>query len=304
MFKNYFKIAWRNLVKNKTFSLINIAGLASGLACFILIALYVADELSYDRFNKKADRIYRIHGDIVFGGNKLRLAVASDPMGAALKKDYPQVEEYVRFFNSQGSKLIKKGNEFINENNVAHADSTLFDVFTLPVIAGDAKTALNEPNTVVISESAAKKYFGSAEVVGKSIETDDNGSTLYKVAAVIKDIPHNSHFNFNMIFSMDNVQYQWGNFLSNNHQTYLLLKPGTDYKSFEKNFPQFITKYVVPQASQFMQIKSMEEFEKAGNKLEYSLMPLTDIHLHSDRTAEMGVNGNMQYVYKIGRAHV
>ena len=297
MFKNYFKIAWRNLVKNKTFSFINIIGLASGLACFILIALYVADELSYDRFNEKAGRIYRINSDIIFGGNKLYLAVASDPMGATLKKDYPQVEEFVRFFNSRGSKLVKKGKEFIRENNVAHADSTIFDVFTLPVIAGDAKTALNEPNTVVISESAAKKYFSTTDVVGKNIETDDNGSTLYKVTAVIKDIPHNSHFNFDMIFSMDNVQYQWGNFLSNNHQTYLLLRPGTDYKEFEKNFKQVINKYILPQAAQFMEIKSMDEFEKAGNKLEYSLMPLTEIHLRSDRVPELGVNGNIQYVY-------
>jgi putative ABC transport system permease protein len=297
MFQNYFKIAWRNLVKNKTFSFINIIGLASGLACFILIALYVADELSYDRFHEKADRIYRINSDIVFGGNKLHLAVASDPMGATLKKDYPQVEEFVRFFASGGSKLVKKGNEFIRENNVSHADSTLFDVFTLPVISGDGKTALNEPNTVVISESAAKKYFGTTDVVGKNVETDDNGSTLYKVTAVIKDIPHNSHFTFDMIFSMDNVNYQWGNFLSHNHQTYLLLKPGTDHRAFEKNFVPFIDKYVVPQAAQFMQIKSMDEFEKAGNKLEYSLMPLSEIHLRSDRVAELNVNGNSQYVY-------
>jgi putative ABC transport system permease protein len=297
MFKNYFKIAWRNLVKNKTFSFINIVGLASGLACFILIALYVADELSYDRFNEKAGRIYRINSDIVFGGNKLHLAVASDPMGAALKKDYPQVEEFVRFFSSGGSKLIKKGNEFIRENNVSHADSTLFDVFTLPIIAGNSKTALNDPNTVVISESAAKKYFATTDVVGKSIETNDNGSTLYKITAVMKDIPHNSHFDFDMIFSMDNVQYQWGNFLSHNHQTYLLLKPGTDYKEFEKNFKQFINKYVIPQAAQFMEIKSMDDFEKAGNKLEYTLIPLTDIHLRSDRVPEMNVNGNIQYVY-------
>jgi putative ABC transport system permease protein len=297
MIKNYFKIAWRNLVKNKTFSFINIIGLASGLACFILIALYVADELSYDRFNEKAGRIYRINSDVIFGGNELHLAVASDPMGATLKKDYPQVEEFVRFFTSRGSKLIKKGNEFIRENNVAHADSTLFDVFTIPVIAGEAKTALNEPNTVVISESIAKKYFATTDAVGKNIETDDNGKTLYKVTAVIKDIPHNSHFTFDMIFSMDNVNYQWGNFLSHNHQTYLLLKPGTDHKAFEKHFPQFIDKYVVPQAAQFMQIKSMDEFKKAGNKLEYGLMPLTDIHLRSGRVAELNVNGNIQYVY-------
>ncbi len=297
MINNYLKIAWRNLLKNKTFSLINIAGLASGLACFILIALYVADELSYDRFNEKASRIYRINADIVFGGNKLHMAVTADPMGAILKKDHPEVEQYVRMYASSGAKLVKKRNAFINEQNVAHADSTLFDVFTLPVISGDTKNALNEPNTVVITESTAKKYFGTADAVGKTIETNDNNSTLYKVTAVIKDIPHNSHFNFDFIFSMDNADYQWGQFTSHNFHTFLLLKPGVNYKVFEKNFSQFIDKYVMPQVRQFMDIKSMDEMEKSGNKLEYSLMPLTDIHLHSDRFPELGVNGSIQYVY-------
>ena len=134
MIKNYMKVAWRNLVKNKVFSLINIVGLATGLTCFILITLYVSDELSYDRFNENADRIYRINSFIKLGGSELRLAVSSDPMGAVLKKDFPQVEEYVRFYNSNGSKSIRKGNEFINENAVTHADSTLFRVFTLPAL--------------------------------------------------------------------------------------------------------------------------------------------------------------------------
>ncbi|MDN3655923.1 ABC transporter permease [Ferruginibacter paludis] len=297
MLKNYFKIAWRNLVKNKAFSVINITGLASGLACFILIALYVADELSYDRFNEKANRIYRVNTDIVFGGTNLHMATTCDPMGATLKRDYPQVEEYVRFYNSNGSKLVKKGNEFINENNVVHADSTLFDVFTLPAVGGNTKTALNEPNTVVINASTAMKYFGTTDAVGKTIETNENNSTLYKVTAVIKDIPHNAHFNFDFIFSMDNVQYDFGNYLSCNHQTYIVLKEGTDYKVFEKNFAQVAEKYVLPQASQFLNISSLADFKKAGNKLEYTLMPLTDIHLHSDRSPELGINGSVEYVY-------
>ena len=297
MIKNYFKIAFRQLLRNKGYTAINIFGLAIGLASFLLISLYVIDEWSYDRYNKKADRIYRINADIRFGGTDMRLTVSSDPMGPTLKKDYPQVEEYVRIYASGGTKLIRKGNEFIDEANVAHADSTLFDVFTLPAVSGDAKTALNEPNTVVITESTAKKYFGSTDAIGKTIETRDRNTELYKVTAVIKDIPHSSHFNFDFIFSMDNVDYDFGNYLSNNFQTYLLLKPGTDYKEFEKNFTQVINKYVLPQASQFMEIKSMDDFEKAGNKLVYSLMPLTDIHLYSDRNPELGVNGNIQYVY-------
>src|SRR5688572_19814713 len=297
MIKNYLKIAWRNLIKNKTFSIINIAGLAIGLACFIFIAMFVMDEISYDRYNAKADRIYRVNSDIRFGGTELKLAVCSDPMGATLKKDYPQVEQYARIYASSGSKLVKKGDQFINEDRVAHADSTLFEVFTLSSISGDTKKALNEPNTVVITESAAKKYFSTTDAVGKTLETKDNTSTAYKVTAVIKDIPRNSHFNFDFIFSMDNVDYGWGNFLSHNFQTYIVLKPGTDYKAFEKNFIQVIDKYILPQAKQFMQINSMEEFAKSGNKLEYSLMPLTDIHLRSDRFPELSANGNIQYVY-------
>ena len=297
MLKNYLKIAWRNLLKNKTFSIINIAGLAIGLSCFILIALYVLDEISYDRFHQKADRIYRINSQIRMGGSDLRLAVASDPMGATLKKDYPQVEQYARLYASSGSKLIKKGNEFINESRVVHADSTIFEVFTLPIISGNPQTALNEPNTVVISRSAAIKYFGTEEAIGKTIETDDNNSTLYKVTAVIKDIPRNSHFHFDFLFSMDNVSYDFGNYLSHNFHTYLLLRPGVDYKAFEKNFIQYIDKYILPRAQHLMQIKSMKDWEKSGNKLEYTLLPLTKIHLYADFFAELGTNGDIQYVY-------
>lgn len=297
MIANYFKIAWRNLLKNKIFSFINVAGLAIGLCCFIMIALYVTDELSYDRFHEKADRIYRIHSDIRFGGTDLKLAVSADPTGPVLKKDYPQVEQYARIYASDGSKHIKKGKEYIVEDNVAYADSTLFDVFTLPAIAGNTKTALDDPNTVVISESAARKYFGTTDAVGKSLEVGMDDKTIYNVTAVIKDIPANSHFHFDFIFSMDNVDYQFGSYLSHNFHTYLLLREGTDYKAFEKKFDEYIVRYILPQAKQFMQINSMDEFKKAGNKLEYSLIPLTDIHLKSDRYPELGVNGNMQYVY-------
>ena len=297
MFKNYLKVAMRNLWKYKSFSIINITGLAVGLSCFLLIALYVMDELSYDRYNKNASRIYRINSDIHFGGNDLHLPVTSDMMGAALRKDYPQVEEYTRIYNSNGNKLIKKGNEYINEFHVAHVDSTFFNVFSLPAVNGDTRTALNEPNTVVLSESAAKKYFGTTDVLGKTIETNDNNSTLYKITAVITDIPANSHFHFDFLFSMKNVEYQWGQYLSHNFHTYLLLKKGADPAAVEKKFAEYTDRYVIPQAKQYMQISSMAEFEKAGNKLKYSLTPLTRIHLYSDRAFELSPSGNIQYVY-------
>lgn len=297
MIKSYIKIAWRNLIKNKTYTAINIVGLAIGLACFILISLYVVDELSYDRHHKKADRIYRVNSDLRIGGTDLHLATSSDPMGAILKDDYPQVEDIARIYNSSGSKLIKHGNRFINESRVAHADSTLFDVFTLPAIAGDTKHALNAPNTVVITKSTALRYFGSVEAVGKYLETNDRGRTVYMVTAVIEDMPRTSHFNFDFLFSMANVRYPWGSFLSHNFHTYIVLKAGTDYREFEKNFAQVIDKYIMPQAKQLMDIESIDDFNRSGNKIQYSLTPVTDIHLHSDRHPELGVNGDVQYIW-------
>lgn len=300
MFKNYIKTAWRNLLKRKVFSLINILGLAIGLACFLLISMYVVDELSFDRFHQKADRIFRVHSNIVFGGTELKLGVCSDPMGATLKKDYPEVEEFTRIYNSEGSKQIKKGNEFITEAAVTYADSTFFDVFSFEPLFGQIRNALNEPNSVVITESAAKKYFGQTNVVGQSIQTDDKENNLYRINAVIKDMPVNSHFRFDFIFSMDNVDYGFGNFLSHNFFTYILLKPGTDPLAFNRHFKEVILKYIVPQASRLMDIKSIEDFERAGNKIEYELMPLTDIHLHSDRFPELAPVGNISYVYIFG----
>jgi len=298
MLKNYLKIAWRNLAKNKTFSLINIIGLAIGLSCFLLISLYVLDELSFDRYNANAENIYRINCDLKFNGSELHLPVASDMMGATLKKDYPQVKEFTRIFRGGGNKQVKNGDNFINENNVANVDSTFFDVFTLPAIQGDTKTALNQPNTVVITASTAKKYFGTTEALGRTIETEENGKTIYKITAIIKDMPENSHFHFDFLFSMKNADYNWGSYLSNNFYTYILLQKGTDYRAFEKNMPQYILRYVFPEAQQVMHIGDLGEFEKAGNKLSYSLVPLTKIHLYStDRDFELSPNGNIQYVY-------
>jgi putative ABC transport system permease protein len=299
MIRNYLLIAWRNLKKNKTYSIINIAGLAIGLACFLLIALFVLDELSFDKYNEKADRIYRLNARIKFGGADLSYPLTSDMMGQVLKKDYPQVEDYARIYNSNGSKLIKKGNDFITEANVAYADSNLFNIFTLPAIAGDTRTALNEPNTVVITEKAANKYFGTTDAVGKTLETNDNTKTAYKVTAVIKNIPQNSHFNFDFFFSMKNLNYPWGQFLSHNFHTYIVLRKGTDYKAFEKNFLQYEDKYLLP-AIAFMGIKSMDDFKKAGNILDYSMTPVTEIHLYSDRLYEFTPPGNIQYVYIFG----
>ncbi len=297
MFKNYIKIALRSLRKNKVYSFINIIGLAIGLACFLLIALYVLDELSFDKFYPNAERIYRINASIRFGGSDLNFPLTSDMMGQMLKKDYPEVEGYTRIYNSNGNKLVKKGADYINERNVCHADSTIFRIFELPSLYGDIRNALNEPNSVVITEKIAKKYFGAADALGKTLETNDNNKTLYKVTGVIADMPHNSHFNFDFYFSMKNVQYNWGTFLSHNFHTYLLMRPGVDIQAFDKKLFDYIDRYCLPEAKQYMKINTMDDFRKSGNKIEYYLTPLNRIHLYSSLQYEFLPGGNIQYVY-------
>ncbi len=297
MLKNYFKVALRNLKRDKIYSFINISGLAIGIACCLLILLYIQNELSYDSFHKNSKRIFRINTDIKFGGTELAIPVCSDMMGPLLKQDYPQVEEYTRIYNFGGKKLVKKENNYNTEERIAYVDSTFFKVFTFPAAAGKTDRVLNEPNTVIINKSTAEKYFGGVDAVGKFIETDDNGRTLYKVTAVIEDMPENSHFKFDFLFPMKNLNYDWGNFVSSNFHTYLLLKEGVNYKEFEKNFEEYDDKYVFPYAKQHIQVNSKEEFEKAGNKIQSSLIPLTDIHLYSKRIQEMSPTGNIQYVY-------
>ncbi len=293
MIKNYFKIAWRSLLNNKVYSLLNILGLAISLACFLLVTLYVIDELSYDRYHEKAERIYRINSDITLGESQ-KLPFTSDMMGPTLKNDYPQVESFVRIYNSNGSKLLKKGTEYIKEGNLAHADSTFFKVFSLPLLNGNPATALKEPRSVVLSESSAEKYFGSADILGKSVETVQG--VEYKVTGVMKNIPPNSHFNFDFIFSMDNDIYPFGNFISHNFHTYLLLREGVKPEEIEEKFDDYFDRYLQPVAKQVLNINSREEFEAAGNKLEYSLFPVTDIHLYSDRNLEIRPGGSIQYV--------
>ena len=294
MIRNYLKIALRNLLKNKAYSFINIAGLALGLTCCLLIAMYVVDELSFDRFHKNADRIYRINADLKFGGHDYVLAVVSDPMGHTLVKDYPQVKNAVRF-REQGSFLVKKGAENLKETRVIFADSTLFDVFSFPLIYGDPKTALAAPNTVVITESTARKYFNKVDVMGETLLLDDE--TNYKITGVIKDIPKNSHIQFDFFLAMAGLEEsKQNNWLSHNFNTYLLLEEGAKIEQLAAEMDKVVEKYVGPMAQQLMQI-TMDEFRKSGNYLNYTFIPLTDIHLHSNRTAELSPNGNIQYVY-------
>ena len=229
MFRNYLKTAFRNLVKSKFYTSINIIGLAVGLSTCLLILLYVMDELSFDRYNAKADRIYRVNNEIKFGNNYADLAVSGALQGSTMVREMPQVEQYTRI-RWYGSFLVKKGSENVQEGRVGYADSTLFDVFSLPVISGNPKTALKEYHSLVITETIAKKYFNSTDALGKTLLINDTGN--YKITAVIKDIPKQSHFNFDFFVPMlENSGSNDDNWLSENWNTYILLKPNADLKT-------------------------------------------------------------------------
>jgi putative ABC transport system permease protein len=295
MLKNNILVSLRSLWKSKGFTAINILGLTVGLATCLMILLFVMDELGYDRFNKKADRIYRIDADIQFGGNRMILAVTPDPMGPTLKKDYPQVEQYVRFRNFPGKFLVKKGNQNFQENRVQFADSTLFAVFNLPLIHGNPETALVDPGSVVLNETMANKYFNSLDVVGKSIVINDTNN--FKVTGVMKDMPSQSHFVSDFFISMStNAESRENMWVFNNFNTYLLLKPGADPKQVTVRFSDMLDKYLFPQIQQMLG-SSKDAFKKGGNFANYSLMPLRDIHLRSNKTGEMGINSDIEYIY-------
>ncbi len=294
MFKNYFKTAFRNLIKNRFYTSINIAGLSIGIATCLLIFLYVVDELSYDTYNANADRIYRVNNEIKFNGNYIDLAQAPPLQGITMMREMPQVEQYTRM-SWYGSFFVKKGVENIEENRVGYADSTLFDVFTLPLIAGNAKTALKEYHSLVINEKVAKKYFNSTDVVGKTMLINDTGN--YKITAVIKDIPKQSHFNFDFFVPMlENRGSNEDTWLSENYSTYILLKKNADAKQVAAQLNPFMDKHVGPQLQSVVNI-SIDEFKKSGGYIRASLTPLSAIHLHSNKTAELDGNGNAEYVY-------
>ncbi|MGZ3776437.1 MAG: ABC transporter permease [Mucilaginibacter sp.] len=294
MIRNYLKTAFRNLLKNKGFTAINVLGLALGLATCLLIVFYVFDELSFDKYNVNADRIYRINNDIKFGGNEGSYAVAPAPTAAALKSDFPEIEQVARFRN-EGGNQVKKGNQNIQENSMVYADPTIFAVFSLPMISGDPKTALKDPHTIVISEKIAEKYFNTTNAVGKVLTFND--TSLYKVIGVIKNVPSQSHFHFDFFLSMPTLAESRENaWFSNNFNTYLLLRPGADINALRAKMPQFMRKHAAAQLQDILHL-TFDKFEQSGNYFKFSLTPLTWIHLRSNSQAELEANGNIQTVY-------
>ncbi|MGN6802625.1 MAG: ABC transporter permease, partial [Ginsengibacter sp.] len=290
MFGNYLKIAWRNIKRHKLFSFINILGLSIGIATFFLITLYVKNELSFDRFNKNADNIVRVIFQANINGGKINESVTMAPVAQTMKNDFPQVEDATRILNNGTPKIKYKDKEF-KDDRFAYVDPNFFNIFTLPMVEGDARTALTQPNTVVITQTTANKYFGKDDPLGKTIAIE-NVSQPYKITGVIKDVPTNSHFHFDLFASMkgrpDPMSDSW---MGGSYHTYLLLKPGTNLKKMEAGFPEMVKKYMGPQIQQAMGL-SLQEFVTKGNSLGFKLQPLTDIHLHSDTNNEFEPGGN------------
>ncbi|WP_454802454.1 ABC transporter permease [Mucilaginibacter phyllosphaerae] len=294
MFKNYIKTAYRSLYKNKGFTAINILGLALGLATCLLIVFYVVDELSYDRYNTKANRIYRVNEDLKLGENNVQYAVAMPPLAKTLKAEYPYVEDATRI-KAAGTTHVKKGNGNIVENKVGFVDASIFNVFTLPMISGDPKTALLEPNTVVLTESTAKKYFNTTNAVGKTIVFNDKEN--FKVTGVINDLPKQSHFNFDFFVSLESFPDSRSNeWLRSDYNTYVLLKDAKDHSKLAASFPALLQKFSGAQMQSELGM-SIAQFEKGGSHFRMNLTALTDIHLTSNRSGELGPNSTTQYVY-------
>ena len=298
MLMSYFKIAWRNMVKNKTFSMVNIIGLSLGISVCFIIMMYVQNELSYDNYNKNADRIARIEFKAVMNGGQINEASVMAPVAQALKSDFPEVEDATRLVN-MGNPRITYGTQTFKNDAVALVDPNFFSVFTLPLTEGDMKTALSKPGTLVISKATAEKYFGNENPIGKTLGFNNN-TDLYKVTGVFDKIPDNSHFHFDMLGTMAGFKpAESPSWMDGAFFTYLLLRPGTNQAALQAKFPAMAEKYMGPQIKQVMGL-TLEQFRTKGNELGFILQPLTAIHLHPRATNELEPAGNASYVYIFG----
>lgn len=288
MLKNYIKVAFRNLFRNLGFSIINVLGLAIGIACSVLIFLFVSFELSFDRFHENSDRIYRIGVEALIGSTEIHQLGTPALAAKALYDEYPEVEAVCRFHAGQSYTVKYEEKEFL-EQKIFLTDSTFFDMFSFRFVKGIPGTALSLPNQVVLTESYAGKYFGTEDPLNKIIFVND--TLTFTVSGIIEDVPDNSHYHFDMLFSIISFEGVYNNpgWTANNFQTYLFLKENSQYKELEKKFPDFISKYIFDQKD--------PRWVASGNKWEWFLQPLTDIHLKSDLSQEFEANGNITYVY-------
>ena len=283
MFNNYLKVALRNIIRQKGYSFINVVGLAIGMTCCILILLWVQDELSYDRYHQKADRICRLCLDANIG-KRVRAPVTPAPAAPTMISEFPEVINATRI-RGPFTTSVRYGDRVFQQGGVSYADNSIFDVFTFPFVSGDPQTALEAPYSVVITDEMAGKYFGDEDPVGKVLRFDDEAD--FTVTGVVEDVPRNSHFTFNMLRSMETlykedqqIMESWVDGIS--YETYLLLGEDVDYRELEQKFPALVHRYMG------------ELLDAIGVSMNFFLQPLTRIHLHSDFEGE---TSNIVYVY-------
>ncbi|MEO1253894.1 MAG: ABC transporter permease, partial [Bacteroidota bacterium] len=292
MFKNYFKITYRNFLRQKAHSFLNVTGLALGLACTILICFYINDEMSYDKFHSKSSRTYRVLEKFESEGVGEHSASLPFPTGPALKMDFDrQVESVVRFFNFQSPSLAlanKAADKGFNEPNIFFADSTLFDVFDFELIAGNKEASLNDPNSILITRSMVSKYFADEDPMGKTLEFQGDQNLV--VTGVLEDAPKNVHFKFDFIISFSTLKSSFRGKLPdgwywNPCWTYITLEENTKKAEFEEQFPAFVQKY-------------FPDFIRDDVVLQ--LQSIEDIHLHSKLDYEITANSDVRNVYIFG----
>jgi len=296
MLRNFFLITIRHLRRNRWSTTINIAGLALGIAACLVILLYVSDELSYDRYNEKADRIFRVTFRGVMQGGEINEADAMPPVARALKNDFPEIQQVTRI-RQMGTPRLVSGTKILREDRFAFVDTNFFQVFTLPLIRGDARTALSQPNSVVITRAVAKKFFGNEDPIGKVLVSKEDNLKPMIVTGEIEEVPANSHFHFGIFASMTGLpEANSPSWMTSNFHTYVVLPKGYDYRKLEARLPAEIDKYIGPQLKQGLGI-TLGDFRKKGGSIGLLLQPLTAIHLHSNLTGELEANGDVSYVY-------
>jgi ABC-type antimicrobial peptide transport system permease subunit len=290
LFYNYFKTAARNIQRKKVQAFINIAGLSIGMACAILILRWVQYELSFDRYHKNANRIYRLATDMDLGKMQGRYAVSNYIAGKTLARDYPEVERSVRIQKVPFKVLLQYKDIQFYEDNICLADNAVFDIFTFPLIKGDPRNALNAAFSVVITQDLAQKYFGDNDPMGRVIRAHNDFDLT--VTGVMQNIPRNSHFIFDALVSFEILRHVHENYqkeieedwLDHDNYTYLLLREAFDHRNLENKFPALIEKHMG------------KTLKAIGGKVEYFLQPLTEIHLKSKLMIDTN-NGDIAYVY-------
>jgi putative ABC transport system permease protein len=284
MFKNYLKIALRNLRKNKLYAFVNITGLAIGIASCILIGLYIWDELSFDQFHKNKERIARITWEYYFDNKVNKVALTGTKAGPQFRRDFPEVEAFVR--TMKYPRVVGYRDQLFDEKNFFYADSAFFTTFSFPLITGDRAKVLDGPDKLVITESAARKYFGTANPVGQSVKV---GVKDFQVTGVAADVPGNSQIQFDFVASFTSLNAsKTEKWTEANYVTYLLLRNSNDFKKLQSGIDNF---------SRTVLKKEMNLEGKAYTK--YILEPLTSVHLHSDLEG-FEPNGNILYIYVLG----